>query len=173
MDEFKSLISGMARHRREVFAQPTQLHQGGDLGNENLGSSVNSCNIGHYTKLEFPVFNGDNLTEWLYKAEKFFEIDTTTEAIKVKLATMHFEGKTLHWFKLFLSTKEKGRMVLWDELVEVLIVRFGEQVVWDPTAEIKKSKQKGSLQQYLDEFDELLSKIDFNKAQALSQFLGA
>lgn len=99
----------MAGQHDKVSIQPRKLHQGGDLSNINLTSSVNSCNVGHYTKLEFLVFNGNDLMEWLYKVDKFLEIYNTAEVVKVKLATMHFEGKALHWFKSFLSTREKGK----------------------------------------------------------------
>lgn len=86
-----------------------------------------------------------------------FEIDNIVDVVKVKLAAIYFVGKALHWLKYFLSIREKGKLVSWSEFVEVLVARFGEHVVWDTMAEIKKLKQEGSLQQYPDEFDVLLS----------------
>lgn len=107
-----------------MTVQPQQQVSGSS--NEILGISLGSSNTSHYTKLEFPDFNGDDLIKWLYEAEQFFKIDNTMDAIKVKLATIHFEGKALYWFKAFLSTKEKEKLILWDEFMEVLIARFGE-----------------------------------------------
>lgn len=48
-------------------------------------------------------------------------------------------------------------MIFWDEFVDFLTIRFGDQIIWDPTARIKKLKQEGSLQRYFEEFDVLLS----------------
>lgn len=62
------------------------------------------------------------------------------DVIKVKLASIHFEGKALHWFKAFLSTKEKDKLILCDKFMESLTARFGKQV-----SELKKLRQEGSL----------------------------
>lgn len=47
---------------------------------------------GHYTKLEFPMFNGDGLNDWFHKVEKFFQTDHTLETTKIKLGSIHLEG---------------------------------------------------------------------------------
>lgn len=86
--------------------------------------------------------------------------------------SIHLERKVLHWYKAFLNTKDKGRVYLWKEFVDMLISQFGEQVYSDPATEIKKLRQVGTLQQYLEEFDVLFSKSGLNEAQAVSHFLG-
>ena len=68
--------------------------------------------MSRYTKLEFPRFNGDGLTEWLYKAEQFFEIDHTLEAAKVKLASIHLAGKSFALVQSFLENTRKRQDVL-------------------------------------------------------------
>ena len=50
---------------------------------ETLGPGKNHSNSNQYTKLEFPIFNGDELNEWIYKAEQVFEVDVAMEASKV------------------------------------------------------------------------------------------
>ena len=48
-------------------------------------------------------------------------------------------------------------MYLWREYVEAILARFGEQTFIDYVFELKKLKQTGSLQQYLDDLDMMLS----------------
>lgn len=106
------------------------------------------------------------------KVEQFFEIDSTRDDIKVNLASMHIEGKALHWYKAFLSTRDKEKVFLWEEFVDILMARFREQVVWDPIVELKKLRQDGFVQQYLEDFDIMLSKTNFIEGQAIYHFLG-
>lgn len=94
--------------------------------------------MSHYTKLEFLAFNGDGLTEWLHKVKQLFKIDNTIDAIKVKLASIHFEGQTLHQYTACLSTREKEKVFLWDEFVDALVDKFEEDVIWVPIVELKK-----------------------------------
>lgn len=107
------LLAGVAGQCVEVLPQRRHLQQEGDQSNGNSGIVPHSCNVSHYTRLEFLIFNGNDFTEWLYKAEKFFEIDNTVVTMKVKLASIHFEGKALHYFKSFLKHKgeEEGDLL--------------------------------------------------------------
>lgn len=61
---------------------------------------------------------------------------------------------------------------MWPAFTASLTARFHEKALIDPLVEIKKLKQTGTLQEYLEEFDNLLSKVDLSEPQALSHFLG-
>lgn len=50
-------------------------------------------------RLDFPVFNGEKCTEWLFKVYQFFQHYQIPEHQKLGLASMHMEGKTLIWFQ--------------------------------------------------------------------------
>lgn len=60
----------------------------------------------------------------MYKSEQLFDIDNTMEGAKVKLASIHFEGKTLFSFQSFLRTGVRGKPMLWSEFVEALLEMF-------------------------------------------------
>lgn len=68
--------------------------------------------------------------------------------------------------------RERGKMLLWKEFVEILLARFGEQLFNDPLAELKKLRQVCSLQLYQEEFDLRLSRTSLNEEQAINHFLG-
>lgn len=124
----------------------------------------------HYAKLEFPKFKGDDVADWIFKAEQFFELDNTPEASKVRMAGIHFMGKATTWFKAYEKTY--GKMILWKDFMLALHARFEEDALSDPLSDIKKLKKTGSLSEYLEQFDALLSKVDLNETQDVSHLLG-
>lgn len=71
-----------------------------------------------------------------------------------------------------MRTRERGRLLLLSEFIEVLVARFWEQLLKDLIAELKKLKYVSSLQSYLEEFDVILSRTNLNGAQTISLFLG-
>ena len=52
-----------------------------------------------FSKLNFPTFEGENPSGWVYKCERFFKYNGLEEFDMVGLATIHLEGKALVWFQ--------------------------------------------------------------------------
>lgn len=50
-------------------------------------------------KLEMPMFLGENLESWVYRAEHFLEINNLPEAEKVKVAVVSFEQDEVDWYR--------------------------------------------------------------------------
>lgn len=126
------MIAGLAHQTTEVAAQVQQSSANASMSVLGVGNGVNSQN--HYTKLEFPCFDGSHLIEWVYKVEQFFDLDHTWEGSKVKMASIHFDGKALSQYKYFLKTKDRIVNVSWLEFIEAMAARFGEQVLVDPVS---------------------------------------
>lgn len=53
-------------------------------------------------KMEFSRFAGEDVEGWIYHCQQFFKFDVTLEESKVKLASIHLEGKVLQWHQVFL-----------------------------------------------------------------------
>lgn len=81
------------------------------------------------------------MNELLYKAKQFFVIDHTLGGTKMKLASIHFNGKTLHWFLSFLRPREREIVLLWSEFKEALVARFRKQLLEYSVAELKNSNK--------------------------------
>ena len=96
MEEIKLMIVGIALLNTQVACQTHQPAVGNACGNGILSFGWNATQANHYTKLEFPWFDGLRLNEWLYKMDQAFEIDDTSEADKVKLVITDLDGKALH-----------------------------------------------------------------------------
>lgn len=48
-----------------------------------------------FTKVDFPKFKGDDVEWWIYRCERFFEVDHTPIISSVKLAFVHLSRKAL------------------------------------------------------------------------------
>ena len=124
-----------------------------------------------FTKIEFPQFEGTDLEGWLFKAERFFQVDYTPPNAKVKLAALHMEGKTLQWHQSFVKNRNQIEEPSWDVYVEALKGRFSDKIYEDPMADLKSLVQIGTLQNYLEEFDVLSNRVTLIEEYSLSCFL--
>lgn len=64
-----------------------------------------------------------------------------------------------------------GAYVDWEEYVKSISARFSTHAYDDPLAELRNLRQEGSLQGYLDAFDDLYLKAGIYESQPLSFFL--
>lgn len=124
-----------------------------------------------YLELQFPHFDGEGLDGWLLKAECFFELCNVAMENKDKVAALHFEGKALQWHQFFVKVKGVEACGDWQEYVRALNARFGSHFYYDPLSELRNLKQVGTIEEYLDAFDELFAKVDIREDQAISFFL--
>ncbi|GKD74622.1 hypothetical protein Tco_1332904, partial [Tanacetum coccineum] len=81
--------------------------QTGQQGGHNGGG------YGRLTKVEFPKFEGEEVVSWIYKVNKFFEMDNIVEnEQKMRLVSMHLFGKALNWHRYFMS--KFGAVMTWE-----------------------------------------------------------
>ncbi|KAL8151213.1 hypothetical protein V2J09_021021 [Rumex salicifolius] len=122
------------------------------------------------TKLEFPKFDGTMLREWIYRCEQFFLLDSTPPELKVRLASLHLEGKALQWHHNFINSRYEV-YPSWPEYIVALSARFAE-LVDDPLSELVSLKQgSDSVDLFLDKFECALTRLSLPIAHALSIFL--
>lgn len=68
---------------------------------------------------------------------------------------MHLEGKAMQWHRGFESLHGDMAFASWPCYASALAARFGTQAFEDPLADLRNLKQKGTLLDYMDTFDEL------------------
>lgn len=106
-------------------------------------------------KLDFPKFFGDEPESWIYKCEKFFELNSIEEPQKLRLASLHLEDKAMNWFRWY---EKSHPLRTWQEFSRVLLLRFGGNAYEDPVGQLTKLKQWSSVKTYQEKFEELANK---------------
>ncbi|XP_022041106.1 uncharacterized protein LOC110943680 [Helianthus annuus] len=102
----------------------------GDSGYEMVnhptaGPSNRNERLHRIGKIDFPKFDGNEVDDWIYKCEHFFNVDETPENFKVRYAAIHLEGKAVKWHQAFLKTKTVPiSEITWKEYSEAVVNRF-------------------------------------------------
>jgi hypothetical protein len=73
-------------------------------------------------RLDFPCFDGDNLSAWTYKVNQFFDYYHTPLYQCIRMASFHMEGEALVWFQ---DTDEAGQFPTWEAFTQALLTHFG------------------------------------------------
>ncbi|CAE6129046.1 unnamed protein product [Arabidopsis arenosa] len=126
-----------------------------------------------FTNLEFPKFSTGDPTTWLSKANQFFAYqDIPEDHHRVQLASYHLEDEAYQWWLAMTKTiKEDNTVITWNVFEGEMLVRFGSTEDFDEA--LCKIKQTGSLEDYLLEFERLLSKVNGWTQKALvGTFMG-
>jgi len=160
---------------------PNQMHYGGFHGQTpvgGLGGGANQPNFqGHFhhpmsrlSKIEFPRFNGTDLRPWIYKVDQFFSLDEIPPNQKVRVASLHFDGLAIEWHLAFIKSRQHLPYPTWDEYLYALMDRFGAEFE-DPMSELKLVKQTGSVKDYQNEFDKIMTRLTILPEYAISSFI--
>ncbi|KAK2455764.1 hypothetical protein QL285_003186 [Trifolium repens] len=121
-------------------------------------------------KVELPPFDGEDPVGWITRAETYFEVQETSEEVKVRLAKLSMEGTTIHWFNLLRDTENN---LTWTRLKQALIERYGGRQSDNPFEELKDLQQIGDVEEYITEFEYISSQVArLPEDQYLGYFLG-
>ncbi|WVZ22625.1 hypothetical protein V8G54_001169 [Vigna mungo] len=112
-------------------------------------------------KVELPSFDGTDPMGWITRAETYFEVQGSTEEVKVRLAKLSMERATIHWFNP-LQEAEVG--LSWTKLKRELIGRYGGRISGNPFEDVDE---------YLAEFEYISSQVSrLPEEQYLGYFIG-
>ncbi|PKA64689.1 putative mitochondrial protein [Apostasia shenzhenica] len=187
-NRYKDDLNFLKKELMEDRATPKPSNQAGILRTPNF-SPVNSS--GTYTsapqvntmpnssmdalftrlpKIEFPKFSGENVMGWVFRCEQFFEISQTPNEWKVKLACIYLDGIALEWHQNF--TRTISIPIDWNVYKEAIKERFGNTAFDDPMYELNTLRQTGTVQEYNNYFDAILTRLNLPEPYAISCYLG-
>lgn len=123
---------------------------------EHRESSVGRApmNFSH-SRWEIPHFDGEDPHAWLRKCERYFQYNRITDPQqKLEEAVLHLTGKAESWF--FSYHVSKG-IVRWADFATEICNRFqwASNSKLNLIGEFKNIEQKGTVEKYLEEFEEL------------------
>lgn len=71
-----------------------QLNTSRDIQIGVTGNFLTRC-----SRLDFPIFSGQDLKTWLYKVDHFFSMDEIPYSQRVKVASIHLDGEAIAWHR--------------------------------------------------------------------------
>ncbi|GAU38891.1 hypothetical protein TSUD_67540 [Trifolium subterraneum] len=109
-----------------------------------------------HMKLEVPRFDGTDAMGWIFKISQFFDYHHTPEEERLIVASFYMDGPALTWYQ-YMS--RNGLIHSWFGLLQALEARFAPSYYDNPSQALFKLTQRGSLNQYLNEFERLANRI--------------
>lgn len=117
--------------------------------------------------MDFPKFLGEeDLGDWLNQVEQIFEFHKVDIEDRVLVATLNLKDHARVWFKIFHDSVDQ---MSWKQFRRALISRFGTNDYNNYFGDLTKLQQVGTIQEYLKEFETLLSKMNGLPTDRLNQ----
>lgn len=138
---------------------------------QTRGGRSNYSGLTRLSKVDFPRFNGEQVADWLFKVEEFFGIDCTPHELKVRMASIHFDGVASTWHHAWLQSQmEKGVLVEWGSYKMAVRDRF-EDVLEDPIAELKQLQETDGIVTYHEKFELIRTRVNLSEDYLVSAYL--
>ncbi|XP_074297152.1 uncharacterized protein LOC141627838 [Silene latifolia] len=135
--------------RIELLLQALQNRAHGEQENRE---GIPHRNFNFSPKVEFPVFDGNGPRIWVKKCKKYFDLCKIADNQKLNLASLYMVGKAEAWVHSYMSMRPN---VDWEDFVLDLCARFKENLGSNVVEEFNKLQQTGTLEEYLDNFENL------------------
>lgn len=122
LPELITKVQGIVNQNSSKFQRnPEKQHVNDEYEEgDHSHSDHNGYNLtSRMTKLEFPVFDGNDFNDWMCRCRQFMEMDDTPKSMKVKLVAMDLRGKAIHWHQALMKDLN-GKSIAWSRYLEEL-----------------------------------------------------
>lgn len=125
-------------------------------------------------KLEFLRFSGEDPTEWVSKANHYFNYQGMPLDQQVSFSSYHLDGVANEWWQVISKALREDQIpIRWMVFEEELWGRFGPTDGEDFHEALSRVRQTGTLSDYQQEFKRLHNKVRGWSQQALvGTFMG-
>ncbi|GAU25204.1 hypothetical protein TSUD_151040 [Trifolium subterraneum] len=107
-------------------------------------------------KLEFPRFDGNNVHEWIFRAEQFFDYYDTPDLDRLTIASVHLDKDVVPWYQMVQRTTP---FQSWMDFTRALELDFGPSIYECPRATLFKLNQTGTVAEYYLQFTSLANRV--------------
>jgi hypothetical protein len=106
--------------------------------------------------VEFPRFDEDNVSGWLFKANQFFSFSNTPNEYKEVMFAFYIKGNALMWFQY---ESYLGLLTSWDAFDQAIQLQFGPKSYDDPMEALTRLRQIISISIYKIQFEKLSNRL--------------
>ncbi|XP_071918893.1 uncharacterized protein [Coffea arabica] len=128
-----------------------RLHIGSD-NSKTARKETSKILVPNPSKIDLPMFTGENPREWIRKCNKYCLNYQTPEDQKVEVIEIYLEEKADNWFQ-GIKLEQPG--MTWSVFEELLYRRFDSRNGRDVVEEFNKLRQSGKIEEYQERFEEL------------------
>lgn len=144
-------LEAMQMNTESKFSQTTSaldmlLNQSPQRKTHGAGNSNKQSFQVRNIKLEFPRFDGNNVLEWIFRAEQFFDYYDTPDLDRLTIAFVHLDKDVVPWFQMM---QRSHPFHSWAEFTRALELDFGPSIYECPRATLFKLQQTGTVADYL------------------------
>lgn len=107
-------------------------------------------------KLKVPQFDGSDPLGWIFKITQFFNYHVTTDSERLTILSFYMDGPALAWFQ-WMSCN--GQIASWSDFLNALKPQFDSSHYDDPTRPLFTITHRGTVIDYLTEFEALANRI--------------
>jgi hypothetical protein len=120
-------------------------------------------------RIDFPQFDGNDPTDWLYRVKQYVEFYNTSYRQLFRLIAIHMEGRALVWYQ---DICDSSQFHSWEGFTRAVLTRFGPSSYDDPMETLMRLRQYSTVEDYKGKFESISNRLkgisDFNR---LSCFL--
>ncbi|KAJ4733316.1 polyprotein [Rhynchospora pubera] len=149
-DKEKEHASGILGKKPPEVENPFGVES---MNGDSRRSSVSTVTL---PKIDFPIFDGYEPSEWVMKAEYYFDIYQIPHMHKTRMAVINFAGEASAWYRNFRLRIENRP---WELLIEEIIARFSKNVAQELVGEFKRMQQGGKVNEYIRQFEGCKAKL--------------
>jgi len=103
-----------------------------------------------------PIFSGENPDGWLYRAERYFEVNGLIEREKLGAIAVSLDGDVLSWLQW---TEAKTSIQSWQQFQEQLLLRFRSTQEGNLCKKFLAMKQRETVAEFKREFEMLAAPL--------------
>ncbi|KAF8412640.1 hypothetical protein HHK36_000608 [Tetracentron sinense] len=103
-------------------------------------------------RIDLPRFRDDDPTGWVYTAEQYKKYYKISDKQMTTIATIHLIGDVVPWYQW---VKKPIGELTWQQFTKALCERFGPIDGGDPSGNLSKLYQGGSIREYQTQYERL------------------
>ncbi|KAF7810468.1 1-phosphatidylinositol-3-phosphate 5-kinase [Senna tora] len=111
---------------------------------------------GKLRKLKLSLFKGDYPIGWLFKAERYFDINLVSEEERMEAAAMCLEGRALIWYQ-YIEVRQPIQS--WTKFKKEVIERFRHFQQGDAYEQLMMVEQETTMTEYREQFEALTAPL--------------
>ncbi|KAJ9562283.1 hypothetical protein OSB04_007443 [Centaurea solstitialis] len=171
-------ISKISRQQDEVNSRLNSVHSvnddeasgSGGMRNRSEGSDDHNRFLAvKGRKLEIPTFDGTDPDGWILRAERYFSLNRLSQAEKIDVSFIAFEGAALKWFQW---ENRRHPISRWEDLRALILRQFRSTVTGTLCEQFLAVKQEGSVEEFQRKFVELAAPLEGIPEEVfMSQFI--